>query len=108
MDDTNSILRTNNILSSLLSVYTFCFHPMSTEPLCLIFFKSVEELNYHNAFIYIKVKKSIILPFQSKNNHIPTSFNLKNAKIKLFLETNVNTPIHNIIESFSVVYPRKD
>ena len=81
---------------------------MSTEPLCLIFFKSVEELNYHNAFIYIKVKKSIILPFQSKNNHIPTSFNLNNAIIKLFLETNVNTPIHNIIESFSVVYPRKD
>ena len=80
----NPILRINNIISLLVSFYTL-FPPMRTEPMGLIIVKSEDELNDHDASIYIKDMKNIILLFQNKKKgHKPISFNLKDPIIKSF------------------------
>jgi hypothetical protein len=102
----NPILRINNIISLLVSFYTL-FPPMRTEPMGLIIVKSEDELNKHDASIYIKDKKNIILSFQNKKKgHKPISFNLNDPVIKSFSKKNVNTLINDIIESVEL-YPRE-
>jgi hypothetical protein len=60
---------------------------MRTEPMGLIIVKSEEELNDHDASIYIKDKKNIILSFQNrKKGHRPISFNLNDPIIKSFCQ----------------------
>jgi len=102
----NPILRIKNIMSLLVSFYTL-YTPMRLEIMHLKIIKSEDEAIENEASIYIKNKNNIYLYFQTENKgHKPIKFNINDAVIKSYSESNINILIENTVESVEL-YPRK-
>ena len=102
----NAKTRINNIIALFVSFYTL-FPPMRLEPTHLVIVNSEDEMNDHDASIFIKNKNNIFVQYKlKKKGHKPIKFNLNDKIIKSFSKSNVNTLIKDIIESINL-YPRK-
>ncbi len=80
---------------------------MRLEIMHLKTIKSEDEATENEASILIKNKNNIFLYFQTeKKGHKPIKFNINDAVIKSYSESNINVLIENIVESVEL-YPRE-